>query len=38
MALVDKAYHSLEDKAQQQLALQRYVFQLEKEQGAFSVK
>ena len=36
--LVDRAYLSLEDEARQQLALQRYLSQLDNEQVAFSVK
>ena len=36
--LVDKAYPSLGDEAWQQLALQRYLSQLDNEQVAFSVK
>ena len=36
--LVDKAYPSLDDEAWQQLALQRYLSQLDNEQVAFSVK
>ena len=36
--LVDRAYPSLEDEARQQLALQRYLSQLDNEQVAFSVK
>ena len=36
--LVDKAYPSLDDEARQQLALQRYLSQLDNEQVAFSVK
>ena len=36
--LVDKTYPSLDDEARQQLALQRYLFQLDNEQVAFSVK
>ena len=35
---MDKAYHFLDDKARQQLALQRYLSQLDNEQVAFSVK
>ena len=35
---VDKAYPSLDDEARQQLALQRYLSQLDNEQVAFSVK
>ena len=37
-ALVDRAYPSLDDEARQQLALQRYLSQLDNEQVAFSVK
>ena len=37
-ALVDKAYPTLDDEARQQLALQRYLSQLDNEQVAFSVK
>ena len=37
-ALVDKAYRTLDDEARQQLALQRYLSQLDNEQVAFSVK
>ena len=36
--LVDEAYPSLDDEAQQQLALQRYLSQLDNEQVAFGVK
>ena len=36
--LVDKAYPSLDDDAPHQLALQRYLLQLDNEQVAFSVK
>ena len=36
--LVDKAYPSLDDEVWQQLALQRYLSQLDNEQVAFSVK
>ena len=36
--LVDKAYPTLDDEARQQLALQRYLSQLDNEQVAFSVK
>ena len=36
--LVDRAYLSLEDEARQQLALQRYLSQLDNEQVAFSIK
>ena len=36
--LVDKAYPSLDDDARQQLALQRYLSQLDNEQVAFGVK
>ena len=36
--LVDRAYPSLEDEARQQLALQRYLSQLDNEQVAFSIK
>ncbi|XP_065909335.1 uncharacterized protein [Dysidea avara] len=36
--LVDKAYPSLDGEARQQLALQRYLSQLDNEQVAFSVK
>jgi len=38
MMLMDKAYPSLDDAAQQQLALQRYLSQLENEQVAFNVR
>ena len=38
LALVDKAYPLLDDEAQQQLALQRYLSQLDNEQVSFSVK
>ena len=37
-AYVDKAYPTLDDEARQQLALQRYLSQLDNEQVAFSVK
>ena len=37
-SLVDKAYRTLDDDAQQQLALQRYLSQLDNDQVAFSVK
>ena len=37
-ALVDKAYPTLDDEAWQQLALQRYLSQLDNEQVAFGVK
>ena len=36
--LVDKAYPSLDDEAWQQLALQRYLSQLENDQVTFNVK
>ena len=36
--LVDKAYPTLDNEARQQLALQRYLSQLDNEQVAFSVK
>ena len=36
--LVDKAYPALDDEAWQQLALQRYLSQLDNEQVAFGVK
>ena len=36
--LVDKAYPTLDDDARQQLALQRYLSQLQDEQVAFGVK
>ena len=35
---MDKAYPGLDDKACQQLALQKYLSQLDNEQVAFSVK
>ena len=38
LTLVDKAYPLLDDEAQQQLALQRYLSQLDNEQASFSVK
>ena len=38
LALVDKAYPSLDDEARQQLALQKYLSQLDNEQVSFSVK
>ena len=37
-ALVDKAYPSLDDVARQQLALQKYLSQLDNEQVAFNVR
>ena len=35
---MDKAYPTLDDEARQQLALQRYLFQLDNKQVAFGVK